>query len=55
MFYLNLPVRILELDKLNYFVQDVLNFKVIILLLNLATTEQAEVEHVIHLKLDEAC
>ena len=39
MFYLNLPVRILKLDELNYFVQDVLDFEVIILLLNLSTPE----------------
>ena len=55
MFYFDLPVRVLELDKLDYFVQNVLDFEVIILLLNFSTAEQAQVEHIIHLKLDEAC
>ena len=49
------PVRILELDELNYFVQYMLNLEVIILLFYLATSDQAQVQHVVHLELDEAC
>ena len=55
MFYFDLPVRVLELDELNDFVQHVLNFEVILFLFYLSASKKAQVEHVIHLELDETC
>ena len=52
---LYVSIRVLELNKLDDFIQNILHHEVIAILGNLAVFEQCQVEEVMHFELDDAC